>query len=109
MNLLFGHCNDFQKQVELKNLLEMFKNHEYKRLLNREYTNERLLNGNFLNYEPSDEESLKSLAFNPLTRFRRAPRGIYEGKWYKWYMCVCLQTNWFMKLFFNFLVPTFFD
>ena len=77
LDLLFGRCNDYQKQANLKKLLETYRNHEYKRNLNREYTNDRLVNGNYLNYEPSDEESLKELAFKPLLRFRR---GIYEGE-----------------------------
>lgn len=58
----------------------MYREREYKRNLNREYTNDRLMNANFLNsanYEPSDEDSLKELAFNPLLRFRR---NIHSGK-----------------------------
>lgn len=79
MNLLFSRCDEYSKQANLKYLLQLYREREHKRNLNREYTNDLLVNSKYLtNYEPSDEESLKELASNSLQRFRRET-GIYEG------------------------------
>ena len=76
MSLLFGTCNENQKQADLKNLLDMYKNQDLEKNLNREFTNDRFSmnnqNNNYLNYELTNDDGYE----NSMMRFRR--NGITE-------------------------------
>lgn len=73
MNLLFGKCNDYRKQIELNELRKMYKNQIHHKNLDPEYTNDQLMNMNNLNYDQvnsKDNYDLES-SYKPIMRFRR--------------------------------------
>lgn len=74
MRLLYGPCNNRQKQSDVESLMEIYKNRDYEKNPNRKLTIDRL---NIMNdYEPSvDDNDESSQSFKPLMRYRR---GIVE-------------------------------